>query len=222
MQENYKPPYISSGDAYSRAMDVLKNNFLNVLLIFVVVAVLQTPAGIISKGGDFKNIPANQSLFLFFYWLFLVVPITFGAKYAYLRIVRGQSFEIGDIFSVFKENYLNIIFANILLGFIIGIGILLLIIPGIIFAVRLAFVPYLVTDKGMDAVSAIQKSWEMTRNFSGSIFLMGIMAFLIAIAGLIIFIVGIIPAAMWISVAFAVIYDMVDTFLHEEEYEEIE
>jgi len=103
------------------------------------------------------------------------------------------------------RNY-NILLANILVGLIVGAGILMLIVPGIIFACKLAFVPYLVMDEKMEAVDAVRKSWNMTRGHTGTIFLMGVVAFFVGLGGLICFIVGIIPAVIWISLAFATIY----------------
>jgi len=100
----------------------------------------------------------------------------------------------------------QIILANILMGLIIGAGIIMLIVPGIIFACKLAFVPFLVIDKKLDATEAIRQSWNMTKGFSGTIFLMGLVSFLIALAGIICLIVGIFPAAIWIELAFAGIY----------------
>jgi adenylate kinase len=45
--------------------------------------------------------------------------------------------------------------ANLIVSFIIIIGLVFLIIPGIIFAIKLSFVPYLVMDKQMKAMDKI-------------------------------------------------------------------
>ena len=108
-----------------------------------------------------------------------------------------------------KNNYLNVIFANVLVAVIITIGFMLLIIPGIIFACKLAFVPYLVVEDKLDAVEAIKKSWTMTRDHAFTIFIIGFIAFFLAIAGLIVFIVGILIAVIWIRLAFATLYHSV-------------
>jgi type IV secretory pathway TrbD component len=72
-------------------------------------------------------------------------------------------------------------------------------------------VPYLVVDEKMDATEAIRRSWDMTRGHAGTIFLMGLTAFFVALGGLICFIVGIFPAVIWISLAFASIYWVVSS-----------
>ena len=94
--------------------------------------------------------------------------------------------------------------------FIVVIGFVMLILPGIIFACKLAFVPYLVIDKKMDAIPAIKASWEMTNGHTVDILVMGIISFFIGLLGLVLLIVGIIPAVMWIHTSFASMYHGVD------------
>ena len=67
---------------------------------------------------------------------------------------------------------------------ILGIGFLLFIVPGLIFGCRLAFVPYLVMDKGLDPVAAIEKSWFMTRGHGWQIFGMYVLSILMFFCGL--------------------------------------
>jgi uncharacterized membrane protein len=86
-----------------------------------------------------------------------------------------------------------------------------LIVPGIILACRLAFVSYLVVDRKMETIPALKESWRLTRGHANKVFLMGLLAIPIVIAGLICLVVGIIPAVMWIHAAFASLYYAVST-----------
>ena len=65
--------------------------------------------------------------------------------------------------------------ANIVVAVIVGLGIIMLIVPGIIFACRLAFVPYLVVDREMDVMDALRVSWDMTRGPGWQIFFIGLL-----------------------------------------------
>lgn len=58
----------------------------------------------------------------------------------------------------------------------------------------------------MDPVEAVKESWRMTKGHAVEIFIMGLLAIPLAIAGLICLIVGIIPVVMWIRSAFASMY----------------
>ena len=107
------------------------------------------------------------------------------------------------------NNYWNAVLASLLVSIIIGIGLILLIVPGIIFACKLAFTPYLVVDRKMAVIEAIQESWRMTGGHAWKIFLIGLLAIPILIAGLICFGVGVIISIMWITLAFASLYHAV-------------
>jgi len=106
-------------------------------------------------------------------------------------------------------NYWNAVLANILVGVIVFFGFVLLIIPGIIFACKLAFTPYLVVDRKMEVIEAVKESWRMTNGHAWKVFFIGLLAIPISIAGLICFGVGIIVSIMWIRLAFASLYHAV-------------
>ncbi|HCC71773.1 MAG TPA: hypothetical protein DEQ09_11575 [Bacteroidales bacterium] len=113
--------------------------------------------------------------------------------------------------SGFSENYVHIILANLIVFAIIMIGFIMLIIPGIILSCRLAFVSYLVMDKKMEPITAVEESWRLTKGYGWTIFAMGLVSFFIIIFGLLMLIVGISPAIMWVSGAFATLYNDVLT-----------
>jgi uncharacterized membrane protein len=118
--------------------------------------------------------------------------------------------DIAVLFQGFKKNYLNIVLAHLLIFAILGIGFVLFIIPGIIFACRLAFVSFLVMDKELEPIAAIEKSWEMTRGHGWKIFGMGLLAIPIFILGLLCFLVGAFIAVIWIGAAFTAMYHALD------------
>ena len=133
------------------------------------------------------------------------MPVSYGSSWVFLKAVRGEPYRVQDIFFAY-QSFGNVLLANLLVILIVGAGFVMLIVPGIIFACKLAFVPYLVMDKKMEAVEAVRKSWKMTNGYSGTIFLMGIVSFFVGLGGLICFIIGIFPAVIWIDLAFACIY----------------
>jgi uncharacterized membrane protein len=85
----------------------------------------------------------------------------------------------------------------------------MLIIPGIIIGCRLVFVSYIVMDKKLDPIEAVELSWKLTRGHGWRIFAMGITSFFIFILGLLMLIIGVLPAIMWISSSFATLYQSI-------------
>ena len=145
-----------------------------------------------------------------FYNILVNGPVQYGMAFAFLKAARGDKLEIIDMFEAFK-NYWNAVLASLLVGVIIIIGLILLIIPGIFFACKLAFTPYLVVDRKMAVIEALEESWRMTGGHAWKVFLIGLLAIPICIAGLLCFIVGIIISIMWVGLAFASLYHAVSS-----------
>ena len=203
---NEYPPEV--GACYGNGMSKLSKNFLNLLLITIIVFIVGIPSWIGSTVSSWTDPFGLWGVFEFFFSLLVTGPLGYGVMYAYLKAARGEKPEVNDLAKVL-ENYWNILLANILTGIIIFVGFIFLIVPGIIFACKLAFVPYLVIDKKMDAVAAIQESWRLTNGYALTVFVMALLAIPIAIGGLLLFGVGIILAQMWTGLSFASLYHAV-------------
>jgi len=190
--------------------------FLYLFLVSVVITVLHVPISIAdSFKDDITPGVVLLQVFGFFYWLLLFPIFSYGVDWIYLKAIRDQEIDLKEMFIGFN-NYVNIVLAHLLATAIIGIGFVFLIIPGIFFACRLVFVPYIVMDRNLDAVKAVEKSWQMTAGHGWKIFYMGVISFFIILLGLIMLIVGVFPAAMWVSSTFASLYYSID---HKEKME---
>ena len=206
---NEYPPEI--GACYSNGLKKLSKYFIDFLLIFIVMIAFGIPTYIISWVQGYGE-PINFIWMLFGYvYGFLVTgPLEYGVSFAYLKAARGEKPEVKDLAKIL-ENYWNIVIVTILCGIIVFIGFILFIIPGIYFLCKLAFVRYLVVDEKMDALTAIQESWNMTNGHAITIFLMGLLAIPIFVAGILLFGIGVIFSAMWVEAAFASIYHAVNS-----------
>lgn len=196
---------------FGHGWETLKKYFPELILIFFIVIIFSLPMGLTNAFNDEESFGfLFFSLFNVAYGLVILAPLSYGANYLYLRAMRGEKFRVQEIFDAYRQT-LQIILANILVFVVVGIGFALLIIPGIIFACKLSLVSYLVMDRKMEAVEAVRTSWQMTKGHTFTIFLMGLVSFFVALGGLILLVVGIIPAAIWISLAFAGIYHAIAT-----------
>lgn len=184
--------------------------FLAALIGMIADAPLQghdyVPGSTLGDGAGFVLINILGTAYFVLIW-----PIVnFGVSLVVLRFMRDEQADVREVFAGFKTNYLNIVLANLLWCAIFGIGLVLLVIPGIVFACRLAFVSYLVMDKGLDPVAAVEKSWNMTRGHGFRIFGMYLSAIPVAIVGLLMLGVGILVTVPLVSCAFASLYHAID------------
>ena len=191
----------SVGAAYSFAWSLLFKDFVPLLIIGIVAwAVLFLVYGLLYQ--------VNQGL-AGLYEFAVGAPIAYGAAYCYLRAVRGSRPEVNDLFSVFRRAWLNAVIANLVVSVIIGIGLVLLVIPGIYLAVRLCFVPYIVADEAVGPFQALTESWNRTSGHFWTLFGAGLLAIICVIVGFILLVIGSIPALMLVYLAFAALYDSI-------------
>jgi hypothetical protein len=220
------------GDSFGTGWRVMLDNFLRLLLVVFVLAILTAPfKGLHFKfdAGDWKAFPwnwhgdwdqifglASLGIFAAFFalivllYMFLAAPVVeFGGKMIFVQAVRKIKPDFELLIKGFWENYLHIILANLLVFALVAIGLFALIVPGIIIGCRLAFTAYIVMDKKLDPIEAVELSWKLTRGHGWTIFLMGFVSFFIYILGIMILIVGIFPAIIWVKSAFASLYQSV-------------
>lgn len=199
-------PGVSS--SYGNGWRQLWKYFLELFLIGIIGFVIGIPSWI---GGWGEGAAGAFLGFLGIAYSILVIgPVDYGISFSYLKAARGDKLEIKNMFEAF-QNYWNAVLASLLVAVIVIIGLFLLIVPGIIFACKLAFTPYLVVDRKMAVIEAVKASWTMTGGHAWKVFFIGLLAIPISIAGLICFGVGIILSLMWIMMALASLYHAVST-----------
>jgi len=207
---------------YGHGWRQLWKNFLELFVIFLIFNFSSQFIGIFFIPMYFIAFFENKPEFLIFLFVFIgiatilstafmflvVKPMQFGISYLNLKASREEKLEIKEMFSPFMD-FWNVVLAGFLTTLIVGFGTLFFIIPGIILACKLIFVPYIVMDKKMSATDAIKESWIMTNGYAWKVFGMGLLAFPIIIAGYICLFVGVFISIMWLYIAFASLYHAV-------------
>lgn len=187
--------------------------FLYLLVAVVIAGILNGPVGASWKmDGDFgwSGLVLLPLMIFGLAYSFMFMPvINFGEKYLFLKAMRNEEADLKLLFDGFRTNYLNIVLANLIVFALVMLGVIMLIIPGIIIACRLVFVPLLVMDKNLEPMKAVEKSWQMTKGHGWKVFWMAIISFFIIIAGLIAVFVGMIFSFIWIHAAFATLYQSI-------------
>jgi hypothetical protein len=221
------------GNSFSAGWRVMMDNFLRLFLVIIVLAIIAAPSNLFNFKFDLSDLhraPWNWGsdwghnlfrlgtlgIFAAFFGLlsmlyaFLVKPVfEYGGNMIFVQAVRKIKPDFEYLIKGFMENYLHIILANLLVFALVVLGIFALIVPGIIIGCRLAFVSYIVMDKKLDPIEAVELSWKLTKGHGWQIFFMGFVSIFIILFGLLMLIVGILPAIMWIESSFAALYESV-------------
>ena len=186
---------------YCNGWRQMKRYFLDLLLLVAISLVLLSLSGLPLTTEYAQIVSGNESrqtsLFTVLYLILLYEPVSFGISFAFLKAARDESPEIQSVLEVLK-NYTSAVMARLLCFTIVGLGIGLLIVPGIYFGCRLAFVRYLVVEEKMDSIESVKMSWQMTRGHTATVFGIGLSSLLVYLAGLIAFGVGIIFSIIWV------------------------
>jgi len=131
--------------------------------------------------------------------LFGVSPIWAGVQFANLQTVRSGRAEISDIFAVYRRGLMNLIVAQVVTAVLVGVAFIVLVIPGIVVALRLSFVILLIVDEGRGPIEAIAESWRRTSGYGWTLFGIAVLTWPVLAVGLLALAVGVIPAAMVIA-----------------------
>ena len=74
-----------------------------------------------------------------------------------------------------------------------------------------SFATLLVVDKNLSSVEALKESWRLTTGHKGNIFLYGLLSFFVALLGLLVCCVGVIPASVVIALGQVFIYERLNS-----------
>lgn len=179
--------HFSKKEAINLGFGLAKKNIVFFIGLFVIVVIVSSISSGIQIGVALEKQPMLYILLNVFTFIVNAV-IGIGLIKISLEFIDGRKPKFSDLF--YTKPLVNFILASLIRGVITLIGFILLIVPGIVFSIRLQFVAYLIVEKNLPPVDAVKKSWEMTRGNTWNLFFFGILLFLINVLGAIILLVG--------------------------------
>lgn len=92
-----------------------------------------------------------------------------------------------------------------------GVILLLVLSTGLSFylSIRLSFANFLVLDKNLSPLAAVKQSWSMTQGYLYELIALSMLSLPILLGGLLLLLVGILPALAWVGCASASMYQAV-------------
>ncbi len=139
--------------------------------------------------------------------IFVGTFIGMGVTAFYLKAHDAPlSVESSDLW--YPQPFLKYLAAALLSTIVIIFGLILLIVPGIIFSLMFFFTVYLVIDKDLGPVEAMKESARMTKGHRWALLWLAILTALIMLLGLVCLILGIFVAMPVTSLAIVHAYRM--------------
>jgi hypothetical protein len=183
---------ISVSEVLPKAWNVLKDNMKEVLIGGLVYAlVTQVPSYVIQMVfGQESGIGGILGLVLQIWSIYVSLGFT---RYM-LGVIRGQHPTVELIFNN-TADFVKYFIINIRYMLVVFGGLLLLVIPGIYFAIKYMYVPILVADNKADGSDAFKMSGKMTDGNMMNLFIYGlVVAVLVGIGMVALVIPGIVAA----------------------------
>lgn len=199
------------GEVLTQAWETFKSQW--VVLVFAPLVAMAIPTLISTLGQGFlaftfgeDSIVAIIATFVLLIGQYLVSAyFQVGINRIMVAAARGQTPNFSDLFSG-ADRMVPMFFLYLLMGLAVGLGMVLLIVPGIILALGLAMGMFFVSDQDEGPVDALRSSWERTDGHKIQLLIFGLAAMVLTFLGLLACLVGIFVTGPVLSVAFAIIY----------------
>ncbi len=196
------PGSISVGDAVSYGWNAYWKNVGPLVVIAIVVIAINLIVGLIA--GATGSVVGQ--VLVQFIGFFVSMLISLGWIRVSLEVTRGVKPEVGDLFKF--EGYGPYILASLLFALGFYVGLILCIVPGIIFAVAFGFYGFVIAERGegMGVIDSLKESANLTRGHRWQLFGLGIVLLLINLVGAILCGIGLIFTLGITIIAWAYVY----------------
>ncbi len=193
----------SKREALSIGWQTFKGRWKLLIGVTLFSAVTNFSPGVFQTVGQDTN-SSVAIVFLIVMWIFQIL-LSLGVLRIAITLIDKKNATFGDLFSQHRH-ILHYLFGSILYGLIVAVGLVLFIVPGIIFAVRMQLWPYAMVDKHIGPVASLKASWRMTKGHVINLFLFNVLVVLVTILGAILLGLGLLVATPVTMLATAWVY----------------
>ena len=188
---------------FSKTWKIMKENLRFFIPLLIIVGLISFLLEIIS------DLLRKEWLLLSFAFdlivLVLGLIISLGLIKISLNFCDNLKSKIADLFSQYRL-FFRYLFASILYGLVVLLGMIFLIIPGIYLAVRFWFYDYFIVDKRAGIIESLKRSWRITQGSAWNLFLFSLLLIGINLLGILCLLVGLFATVPTTMIASAFVY----------------
>ncbi|MCP4181117.1 MAG: hypothetical protein GY756_25410 [bacterium] len=184
-----KKKYITVGNIFNEAFNLYFNNFTKLCMPFIIVSFPTTlliqiyQKNIIDSFPQSDTIPILALTFVFSmlsYFIYSIVVL-------FIIIISARAYNgEKELLSISFNKYFKKLFPCFILVFLmymaLTIGFVLLLIPGIILALGWYVVTVVLVEEDEGIIGSFSRSWNLTKGYKGTLFVISILIGLIVIA----------------------------------------
>ena len=196
----------SNQEAIKFGWETLKENlgfFLIGGAIILVVSLIPSIVKDVYKrtNSDTVKIIINTISFLF---QIIAILLELGLIKISLKLIDKEKVSIYDLFSQYPL-FFKYLGGIIVYTLITLVGLILFIIPGIIWGIKFRFFAYFMIE-GFGLMESFEKSSEITKGSKGDLFVFSLVLVLITLAGILVLFIGILISIPIVALATAFVY----------------
>lgn len=193
--------YFSIEEALRDGWKKTKEHFSFLFLILVITFAVGSVLSIVSKGD-----PSDPFVMVWNIVSFVVqIIISIGFIKIFLYIFDGKEAVVKDLFRHYKL-FWKYLFVSLLYGFIVLLGLIVLILPGIYLAIRYSLASVLIIDRDISVMQAFSESARLTHNTRWKILGLMIVLALVNLLGLLLLGIGLFVTIPITTLAFIFVY----------------
>jgi hypothetical protein len=186
----------SIDEVYRSSWSIFKEKWSFIYIVLIAMIVLSIPNSIAN------GLHGSGSGLLRIVTMLWSMIVGLGITYIMARVARLEETALGDFLKPLNS-FWSYLWGSIRVGFLVIVGLLLLVIPGIYWAIKYAFVPFLMT-----ADDAFRLSAKMTKGVKWSLVMIMVINILVIILGALALGVGLIVAIPFVYLVQLVVYNM--------------
>lgn len=190
----------SKREAFETGWKLFKANWKLLIAVTVTTGAVSLTQGYYAQ----NNQNASAVIFNFVFWLIQIV-VALGYLHIALLLTAKKSAHYADLFSQYRYT-IHYLIGSILYGLIVAFGLVLLIVPGLIFAIRMQLWSYFIVDRHLGPIAALKASWKVTKGSSVNLLLFDILVGLVTLVGAMLLGLGLLVAVPVTSLAMAWVY----------------
>jgi hypothetical protein len=144
----------------------------------------------------------------------LIAPVLFLATVqisivwvrAILRVQDDRAPTTTELTHIDLAELFQYMLGSLLYGLVVAVGMVLLVVPGVLWAIKYCFTGFLIVDRGLDPLTAMRRSAELTRPVRGQLFMFGLTLLGVNILGALVLGVGLLATVPMTMLALGQVY----------------